>query len=86
MIKNNQIKNGEVSVQNINTAQEIRGKDISALKGKNAQVKPTVVASDCIKIVKEIDNLKRTVFLTNDTFFVNGIPFFISLSRKIDFT
>ena len=86
LIKNNQIKNWEVSVWNIDTAQEIWGKDISDLKGKTVQGKPTLVASDCIKIPKEIANLKKTVFLTADIFFVNGIPFFISLGRKIDFT
>ena len=32
-IKNNQIKNCEVSVRNIDTAQEIWGKEIKSLKG-----------------------------------------------------
>ena len=86
LIKNNQIKNCEVSVWNIDTAQYIWGKDISALKGKTSRCKPTVVASDCIKIPKNIDNIKKTVFFTAEIFFVNIIPFFISLSRKIDFT
>ena len=45
-----------------------------------------MVALDFIKIPKEIANLKKTVFLTAAIFFVNGIPFFISQSRKIDFT
>ena len=45
-----------------------------------------MIASDRIKIPKEIANLKKTVFLTADIFFVNGISFFISLSRKFDFT
>ena len=45
-----------------------------------------MVASDCIKIPKEIPNIKKTVFLTAAIFFVNGILFFISLNRKIDFT
>ena len=34
LIKNNQIKKFKVSVRNINTAQEIWRKNISALKGK----------------------------------------------------
>ena len=75
-----------MSVRNIDTDQEIWGKEISALKDKTVRGKPTVVASDCIKIPKEIANLKKTVFLTAAIFFVNGIPFFISLSRTIDFT
>ena len=45
-----------------------------------------MVVLDRIKIPKEIANIKKTVFLTADIFFVNGIPFFIPLSSKIDFT
>ena len=75
-----------MSVRNIDTAQEIWGKDISSLNGKTVRCKPTVVSWDRIKIPKEIANLKKTVFLTADIFFVNVIPFFIPLSRKIDFT
>ena len=45
-----------------------------------------MLALDCIKIPKEIANLKKTVFLTAEIFFVNRIPFFIYLIRKIDFT
>ena len=86
MIKNNQINNFKVSVWNINTDQEIRVEDISAMKGKTVQGKPTVVSSYLIKITKEIANLKKIVFLTADILFVNWILFFISLSRKIDFT
>ena len=86
LIKNNQIKSCEVLVRNIDIAQEIRGKGISALKGETVRGKPNVVASDRINIPKEIANLKNTVFLIADIFFVNGIPFFVSLSRKTDFT
>ena len=45
-----------------------------------------MVASDRIKVPKYIANIKKTVFFTADIFFVNGILFLISLSRKIDFT
>jgi hypothetical protein len=43
------------------------------------------VSRDYIKIPKELSNLHREVFLTADTFFVNEIPFFLTLSRKICF-
>ena len=83
LIKNNQIKNFEVSVRNVDTTQEIWVKYISALKGNTVQGKPTLVAPYHIKIPKEIANLKKTVSLTADIFFVNVILFFISLSRKL---
>ena len=86
LIKNNQIKKCEVSVWKIDTTHEIWGKYTRALKDNNSRGKSTVVASYCIKIPKDIANLKKTAFLTADIFFVDGIPFFISLSGKIDFT
>ena len=54
---------------------------------KNNQMKncEVLVASDLIEIPKDITYLKKKVFLTADIFFVNGIPFFMSLRRKIDF-
>ena len=85
-IKNNQIKNYGVSVRSIDTTQEIWVNYISALKINAVQGKPIVIASDCMKIPKEIANLKKTVFLTAEILFVNRIPFFIPLSRNIDFT
>ena len=41
---------------------------------------------DRIKIPKDIANLKKTVFLTADIFFFNGMLLFIFLSRKFYFT
>ena len=82
-IKNSQVKSCEVSVRNIDIAQEIWGKGIIALKGETFRGKPNVVASDRINIPKDIANLRNTVFLITDIFFVNRILFFISLSRKL---
>ena len=81
LINNNQIKDCEGSIQNINTAQEIWGKDISALKGKTVRGKPTVVASYRIKNPRNIANIKNKVLLNADIFFANRIQFFINLIR-----
>lgn len=39
-----------------------------------------------MKVPVEILKLRKEVFLTADLFFVNKIPFFLTLSRKICFT
>ena len=39
-----------------------------------------------LKVPTEYLKLGKKVYLTCDVFFVNKIPFFIILSRKIDFT
>ena len=52
LIKNNQIKNCKVLVRNIDTAQDIWVKYISALKLNTVRGNHTVVASDRINIPK----------------------------------
>ena len=43
------------------------------------------MAGDLVKIPREYKLLQKSVFITADIFFVNGAPFFITLSHKIDF-
>jgi hypothetical protein len=86
VIQSNQIKDCLVTVQDVNVALKIWGKKIAALKGKTTQSKPNPVAKDFVKVPVELLKLHKEVFLTADIFFVNKIPFFLTLSRKICFT
>jgi hypothetical protein len=45
-----------------------------------------MVARDYVKVPMELMKLHKEMFLTTDIFFVNKIPFFLTLSRKICFT
>ena len=85
-ITSNQIKNCPVTVQDISIAQEVWGKDIAALKGKTTRTKPVPVQQDMLKVPRDFLRLHKNVFLTIDIFFVDTIPFLLTLSRKIDFT
>lgn len=82
----NQIKDYPVMAQDIDVAHKIWGKNIAALKGKTTWKKPIPVAEDFVKVPQEILDLHKEVFLTADLFFVNGIPFLLTLSCKITFT
>ena len=86
VVRSNMIKDFPVTLDDTNVAQGIWGKDIAALKGKTTRRKPEPVAMDFVKVPKELMKLHNNVFLTADIFFVNKIPFFLSLSRKIYFT
>ena len=86
IIRSNQIKDCPVTVQNVDDAHAIWGKNVARLKGTAAQRKAQVVAPDSVKVPMEIMKLHNEVFLTMDIFFVNKIPFFLTLSRKIYFT
>jgi Reverse transcriptase (RNA-dependent DNA polymerase) len=86
VIRSNQIKDCPVTVQDVDNALKIWGKNIAALKGKTTRSKPNPVTEDFVKVPTELLQLHKEVFLTFDIFFVNKIPFFLTLSRKICFT
>jgi hypothetical protein len=86
VIQSNQIKDCPVTVQYIDVDRKIWGKNIAALKGKTTRSKSIPVARDYVKVPMELMKLHKEVFLTTGIFFVNKIPFFLSLSRKICFT
>jgi hypothetical protein len=82
----NQIKDCPVTIQDIDVATKIWGKNIAALKGKTTRSKMHPVARDYVKVPKELLKIHKEVFLTTDIFFVNKITFFLTLGRKICFT
>ena len=86
VVQSNQIKDCPVTVQDIDIATKVWGKDVAALKGKTTRHKPLPVAMNLVKIPKELLKLHKEVFLTADIFFVNKIPFFLMLSHTIYFT
>jgi hypothetical protein len=73
-------------VQDIDVALKIWGKNIAVLKGNTTQSKSIPVARDYVKVPMDPMKLHKEVFLTTDIFFVNNIPFFLTISRKILFT
>ena len=86
VVMSNQIRDCPVTVSDIEVATKIWGKDIAMLKGKTVKKKPLPVVKDIVKVPKEFIKLHRNVTLGVDIFFLNKIPFFISLSRVIYFT
>ena len=86
LIRSNQIKDFPVKVEDAKVALKIWGKNIVALKVKTTWSKPNTVTRDSVKIPMDLLKLHKEVFLTLDIFFVNKIPFLLTLSRKICFT
>jgi len=86
IVRANMIANCPVTLNDINRAEAIWGKDVHALMGKQPKKKPTPVTRDIVKVPKEFMKLHNEVLLSIDIFFVNGIAFFLSLSRVIYYT
>jgi hypothetical protein len=81
-----QIADCPITTEDIDVAQAVWGKSIAALKGKTTRRKPKPVVSSLIQVPRELLKLHRKVFLAIDIFFVNGIAFFASISRKLCYT
>ena len=72
--------------EDVGVTLKIWGKNIASLKVNTDRSKPNIVARDSVKITMDLLKLHKEVFLTLDIFFVNKIPFLLTLSRKICFT
>jgi hypothetical protein len=61
----------------------IFGKDQGAIRGKTVRERPSRVRLEFVTIPQELYERVRDVVLAADVMFVNGLPFFVSLSRGI---
>jgi len=68
LIRSNQIKDCPVTVQDVDVALKIWGKNIAALKGRTTRRKTIPVARDYVKVPTELLKLHKEVFLTTDIF------------------
>ena len=86
ILRSNQVQECPVTPEDAMIADKIWGPDVPSLKGKTTRKTPPAVPSDIVEIPVEIRQLHRNVTISIDIFFVNKIPFFLTLSRKICFT
>jgi len=61
------------------------GPDQDGLRGKTVRVKPEKVEAEYVDIPRDFYRLHRFVTLVGDVMFVNGMPFLLTLSRKLSF-
>jgi hypothetical protein len=86
MISSDMIRNCPVTPSDVANTNKIFGPDLTTLKGKTVRQTPPPVMTDYVQIPQEIVSLNRNVTLTINIMFVNGLPFMVSISRKIKFT
>ena len=79
-LQSHMIKDCPLLVADMRVAEKVYGKNIAMLKGKNVRSAPPVMQQNVIESPKEIRELHQMVSLTIDVFFVNKIPFFITLT------
>ena len=83
LIKVQGIDNCPVTIEDIQLAEDIFGKDIGALKGKTTRKKPAPVVRDIIDVPKELNLPHKNLEMAIDTIFVNGMPFLSTITRNL---
>jgi hypothetical protein len=79
VICRNQMRDCPVTIQDIDVATNSWGKNIAALKGKTTWSKTHPVARGYVKVPKKLLKLHKEVFMKTYIFFLNKIPFFLTL-------
>jgi hypothetical protein len=85
IIQANYLKDNPVGHRDVDVALQIYGPSVALLKGKTVRKTAPVARQDVVEVPKEIRRLHKRVTLCIDIFFVNGIPYFATLSMKICF-
>ena len=71
--------------KDVAVAEKVYGKDIASLKGKTTRRKPPTVTIDTVEIPPELKLNQQLVDLCIDAFFVNGITFLGSISKRLQY-
>jgi hypothetical protein len=82
-ITTNSIKNVPITVKDIDLAEQIFGPDLGTLKGKTTRRKPLPMVTDQVALPPELYDAQQDVDLCVDVMFVNELPYFTSISRRI---
>ena len=81
----NLIRNCPITPTDIANAKKIFGPNVPSIKGKPVRRKPILMVSDYVDVPPQILDLTRKVEVASDVMFVNGIPFLVSVSRRLQF-
>jgi hypothetical protein len=78
MMRSGAIMNLPVSQRDYENAEAIWGKDLGSLKGKSVRIQPSTV-----KVSPRHVDINRNIILCMDIGFIGGLPFLVSISRKV---
>ena len=86
IVENNQLPNIPITRQDILAAEYILGPDEGSLKGKTVRRVSKPVHTKYHTVPATIMSQYSSVTLAGDVMFINQIPFFVTVSRKIKFS
>ncbi len=78
MVHEKLLANCPVTLQDVNNAHHIYGRDLANIRGKTTRRKPEHVQIDYVQIAWDFVKMHKYVTLAADVMFVNGLPFLVS--------
>ena len=83
MVRSNLLQDCDVLPADITNAHTIFGPDLISLRGRTVRQRPERVEVDIVDVPRNLVDMHRNCVLSADIMFVNGIPFLITRTRKI---
>jgi hypothetical protein len=85
LVSGNLIPNCPIARADISNACKMFGPDLTSIRGKTVRQTPAPVVADYVAISWQLVDANEAVTLMADVFFVDGITFLITVSRRIKF-
>ena len=85
MVSSNMIRNCPISQHDVSNARTMFGPQLAGVRGKTTRSKPEPVVEEYVEIPRDFVLRNKTITLSADIFFVDGIAFLLTLSRRIKF-
>ena len=85
LVSSKSLKHCPVTTDAATNSLAIYGPNLDGLRGKTVRQRPRRVETEYLRIPRDFYELHKFVTLTADVMFVNGIPFLVTMSRKIKF-
>ena len=84
-VSNALLKNIDLTTDDLENSNQIFGPAVARLKGTSVRTKPIRAEPEYVRVPREIVEMNKFVTLVADVMFVCGLPFLISMSRRIRF-
>jgi hypothetical protein len=85
LLSGNLIPNCPIAHANISNTRKVFGPDLASIREKTVWRMPAPVVADYVAISWQLVDANKAVTLAADVFFVDGIAFLITVSRRIQF-
>ena len=81
LVSSHMLKNNNVSPAAVSNAHTLFGPDLANVRGKTVRIRPDPVVENYVAIPRDFVVANKHLTLVAEVFFVDGIPFLLTLSR-----